>query len=286
MLLAIVLVVGAILVRHTHRADRPRTTPAPTVRHASAPNAQGHVPFARSRAAVPILMYHVIAPPFADSPYPRLYVPPAEFAAQMDALAASGYRAVTLDQVRLAWHGRAHLPRKPIVVSFDNGYRTQFTQALPILRRLGWRAVENLQLAGLPPAQGGLSRQQVRGLVRAGWELDTQGWSHANLITLDSRQLWFQVAHARAVLRREYHVPVNWFCYPSGHYDARVIRAVREAGFVGSTTVVPGWARPSDDLMRLPRLRVVNGTSPHALLDLVAGTVHDGGAPAMYPPGG
>jgi peptidoglycan/xylan/chitin deacetylase (PgdA/CDA1 family) len=80
------------------------------------------------------------------------------------------------------------------------------------------------------------------------------------------------VATARQILQRTYHVPVNWFCYPSGHYDPTVIAAVRAAGFVGSTTVVPGWAGPGSDPYRLPRLRVLGGTSPSALLDQIAST--------------
>jgi peptidoglycan/xylan/chitin deacetylase (PgdA/CDA1 family) len=228
-------------------------------------------------------MYHVIAAPSPDAPFPGLYVPPAEFAAQMRALAAAGYHAVTLDQVRAGWEGRRALPRRPIVITFDNGYRTQYTRALPILRRLGWVADENLQLTGLPLSQGGLGRRQVRGLVSAGWELDTQGYSHADLIRLDPAQLHRQVAVARSIMRRRYRVAVDWFCYPSGRYDAAVIRAVVAAGYVGSTTVVPGWARPSEDPYRLPRLRVLGGTSPQALLTLIAYSRRAVAPPAAYP---
>ena len=212
-------------------------------------------------------MYHVINPPIQGAPYPGLYVSRAQFAAQMRALKAAGWHAVTLDQLRANWTRGAPLgPGRPIVISFDNGYRSQYTNALPVLKRLGWVAVENIQLTGLPPSQGGLSAGQVRGLIAAGWELDTQGISHADLITLDAAQLHDQVASARRLLRRRYGVPVNWFCYPSGHYDAPVVAAVRAAGFQGSTTVVPGWASRGDDPYRLPRLRVLGGTSPSALL--------------------
>jgi peptidoglycan/xylan/chitin deacetylase (PgdA/CDA1 family) len=228
--------------------------------------------FATSRVAVPILMYHVIAPPPRGAPFPLLYVRPQELSAQVDTLARDGFHAVTLDQVWAAWHGRGRLPTRPIVLSFDNGYHTQYTEALPILRRLGWVGVENLQLAGLPLKQGGLSPRQVRGLIAAGWELDTQGYSHADLVTLDPTSLQFQVATARARIRRAYRVSADWFCYPSGRYDAAVIAEVRAAGFVGATTVVPGWARPSDDPFALPRLRVVAGTTPSELLALLAGT--------------
>jgi peptidoglycan/xylan/chitin deacetylase (PgdA/CDA1 family) len=172
-----------------------------------------------------------------------------------------------------------------MVLSFDNGYRSQYTRALPVLRRLGWVAVENLQLSGLPPSQGGLSVAQVRGLVAAGWELDTQGYSHADLVVLDPAQLHFQVTVARTLLRRRYRVRADWFCYPSGHYNAQVVAAVTAAGFVGATTVEPGWAAPSDDPYRLPRLRVLGGTSPQALLSLIAGTHSNGPAPSSYPGG-
>jgi peptidoglycan/xylan/chitin deacetylase (PgdA/CDA1 family) len=238
---------------------------------------------ARGAARAPILMYHVINSPPAGAPFPGLYVTREEFSEQMRALAAAGYRAVTQDQLWANWREGARLPAgKPIVLSFDNGYQSQYTQALPVLRGLGWVGVENIQLTGLPPSQGGLSRTQVRGLVAAGWELDTQGISHADLTTLDAAALHAQVASARETIRREYGVPVNWFCYPSGQYDAMVLAAVKAAGYRGSTTVVPGWAQPGEDPYRLPRLRVLGGTSGAALVSEIAAIGDDAPPPPSY----
>jgi peptidoglycan/xylan/chitin deacetylase (PgdA/CDA1 family) len=235
------------------------------------------------KEAVPILMYHVIAAPPAGAPFPGLYVQPSEFAAQMEALKRAGWHALTLDQVQAYWqHGVSLGPGKPIVLTFDNGYQSQYTRALPVLRRLGWVADENVQLTGLPPSQGGLSQAQIKGLVEAGWELDTQGFSHADLITLDPEELHYQVAVARSTVQRRYGVPVNWFCYPSGHYDATVIAAVKAAGYTGSTTVVPGWAHPSEDRYRLHRLRVLGETSPETLLSEIASIRVDPPAPSSY----
>jgi peptidoglycan/xylan/chitin deacetylase (PgdA/CDA1 family) len=168
------------------------------------------------------------------------------------------------------------------VISFDNGYQSQYTNALPVMRRLGWVGDENIQLTGLPPSQGGLSDRQIRGLLDAGWELDTQGVSHADLITLSPSELREQVAGARKTIQRRFGVPVNWFCYPSGHYDAKVIAEVKSAGFLGSTTVVPGWAHPHEDPYRLHRLRVLGDTSAQSLLALIAGIREDPPAPASY----
>jgi peptidoglycan/xylan/chitin deacetylase (PgdA/CDA1 family) len=265
----------------THAAAHAHRPTGPHRRGASTAAALGPATGVRGTDSVPVLMYHVVAPPPSGAPFPGLYVQPQEFAAQMQALKQAGWHAVTLDQLRAYWTKGARLPAgKPIVITFDNGYHSQYTQALPVLRRMGWVADENIQLSGLPPSQGGLTNSEVRAMVDAGWELDTQGISHADLITLDAQQLHYQIDTARKTIQRRYGVPVNWFCYPSGHYDATVINAVRAAGYVGSTTVIPGWAGPANDPYRLPRLRVLGGTSPASLLRQIADN-----RPAAAPPG-
>ncbi len=258
------------------RSGATGTPPADSATLAKGTGVPGH-------ASVPILMYHVINPPPSGAPFPGLYVPSDEFAAQMQALKAAGWHAVTLDQLEANWTRGVPLgPGKPMVITFDNGYESQYTNALPVLKRLGWVGVENIQLTGLPTSQGGLSDSQVRGLISAGWELDTQGMSHADLITLDAAGLQYQIDNARRILRTRYGVPVNWFCYPSGHYNATVIAAVRAAGFVGSTTVVPGWAGRGNDPYRLPRLRVLGGTTPAGLLAQISSAEGASAPPASY----
>ena len=267
---------GERVARAASRSVRqaPRMHPREPVRLAST--------LASRHASAPILMYHVIASPPAGAPFPGLYVQPAEFAAQMRALDRAGFRAVTLDQLHSGWAGAVRLPLHPVVITFDNGYRSQYTQALPILRRLGWVADENLQMHGLPPRQGGLTPREVRAMVGAGWEFDTQGWDHSDLTRLDPAQLRFQTAVVRRRLQALYHVPVNWFCYPSGRYNPAVSAAVQAAGYTGSTTVVPGWATRNDTPYALPRLRVLAGTSPGALLAQIAAARADAPPPDRY----
>ena len=198
----IALVIAAVAILVASRSGGTSGTPGHSTRPARSSTGPGDsggrrtgertsataAPVRSGTVPVPILMYHVIAAPPAGAPFPGLYVTPSEFAAQMQALKNAGWQAVTLDQVEADWR-RGVAPRtgKPIVLSFDNGYQSQYTQALPVLRRLGWVGDENIQLTGLPPSQGGLGGAEIRGLLNAGWELDTQGFSHADLIALDSQ---------------------------------------------------------------------------------------------------
>lgn len=235
-------------------------------------------------ASIPILVYHVINDqPAGSSANPALYVPVDQFTGQMQALKAGGWHAVTLDQVEAYWtRGTPLGPGKPIVITFDNGYASDYTNALPVLKGLGWAAVENLQLTGLPPSEGGLSDAQIRALIAAGWELDTQGLTHADLVTVSPAQLTNEVTTARQTLHSRYGVPVNWFSYPSGDYNPAVIAAARTAGYVGATTVNPGWASPQEDRFRLPRLVVAAGSSASQLLAQIASAETGTSAPTSY----
>ena len=203
---------------------------------------------------VPILMYHVIDALPAGAPFPELYVRPADFAAQVAWLARRGYTAVTLDAVYRSWRSGGPLPRRPIVLSFDDGYAGDFTHALPVLNARHWPGVLNLEVRK-ETYPGGLSPRRIRGLLAAGWEVDAHTLTHPDLTAVDDARLKREVAGSRASIRRRFHLPVDFFCYPSGRYDARVIAAVQAAGFLGATTTQYGLARATD-LYTLARVRV------------------------------
>lgn len=238
----------------------PATTRAPTaVRPAAATG--------DFRGPVPILMYHVVTAPKPGETYPDLWTPRERFAATMDLLKAKGYTGVTIDQVHRAWNGGEGLPRKPVVVTFDDGYLSQYTHAKPVLRRLGWPGVLYLKGESLGP--GGLTVTQVRAMIAAGWEVGAHTISHPDLTTVDDAGLTREVDGSRRLLRRRLGVPVDAFCYPAGRNDARVRAAVEAAGFTTATTVEPGIATRRDDQFALPRIRVNGTDSPATVLDHV-----------------
>lgn len=217
----------------------------------------GGAPGARAAAGppVPILMYHHIAPAPPGVRLPALWVSPAAFAGQVRALRAAGYRAVTLGRVWDAWHGRGRLPRRPVVLSFDDGYADQVAAALPVLRRKRWPGVLNLTLDFLP-AMGGAPA--VRQLLDAGWELGSHAITHADLRTLGPARLREEVSGSRARIRELFGVTPRFFCYPFGRLDATVAAAVRRAGYLAATTTRSAFATPRDPL-RLARVQVSRG---------------------------
>lgn len=205
---------------------------------------------------VAILMYHVINTAPAGAPYAELWVPAETFAQQMHALRDRGFHAVTLGQVWDYWQKGVALPRKPVVLSFDDGYLSDYTKAMPTLKAMHWPGVLNLVLHNLGP--GGLSRHMVGALIAAGWEIDSHTVNHLDLTTLDAAALRHELVDSRARIHRLFGVPVRFFCYPAGRFNATVEAALKQAGYDAATTELPGLAKPGSPF-ELARIRV-NGT--------------------------
>jgi peptidoglycan/xylan/chitin deacetylase (PgdA/CDA1 family) len=198
-------------------------------------------------------MYHVIGDPQPGAPFPELFVSVRDFKQQMSYLDSHGYQAVTQDQAEDAWTKHAKLPPKPIVLTFDDGYLGQFTDAMPILRRHGWAGVLNLKAQG-----SDLNTSEVKKMMAAGWELASHTIHHLDLTKLSPAALKVEVAGSRRVLRKQFGVAVDDFCYPAGRYNDAVIKAVRQAGYRGATTTDPGVAS-SGDPFKLKRIRISRG---------------------------
>ena len=216
------------------------------------------------RPSVPILMYHVVDRPPASAPYPDLYVSREEFEAQVHWLVGAGYVAVTLAQVVDAWNGVGSLPPRPVVLSFDDGYRSHARAAHAVLRAHRWPGVLNLDLSNLAPSWG-IAPAGVRRLIAAGWEIDAHSLTHADLTHLSGAALAREVAGSRRKIRRLFGVTPRFFCYPAGRFDADVIAAVEAAGYEGATTTEFGVASPVSGRFSLARVRVARGDGAEGL---------------------
>src|SRR3954453_8831501 len=161
------------------RPAPPRAKPTPPARPARAPSAA-----IAARARVPVLCYHQIRPPTsADGAAARTYiVRPSVFAAQMRALDDAGYTTVTGDALVDHLARGTPLPRKPVLLTFDDASAGQYTDAFPVLRRHRFVATFFIMTVVLGKP-GWLTRGQVRAFDRAGMTIGSHTWDHKDVTT-------------------------------------------------------------------------------------------------------
>lgn len=251
-----------------------KTTEKPKPESHEVTNATPQADWKAYGGPVPILEYHVLGAPPEGAPYPELYVGRTDFEKQMDWLEEHEYEAVTLEQVEEAWYHNGKLPPKPVVISFDDGYRPQYTFALPTLRKHGWAGVLNLKAEGSE-----LYESNVKAMIAAGWELAAHTIHHLDLTELGEEELQEEVAGSREILQKEFKVPVNNFCYPAGQFDETVVAAVEAAGYTGATTEISGFAEKDApyELARLEILRESHVAGLAAALKTGEGETAEGG---------
>jgi peptidoglycan/xylan/chitin deacetylase (PgdA/CDA1 family) len=210
-------------------------------------------------------MYHVTEAPPSGTAYPDLWVAPERFRAEMAMLKRRGFSAITMRDAYDYWKGRRRVPKKPIVLSFDDGYRSHVSVAAPVLRRLDWPGVLYLTATAFKnTGADGMTKAEVRDLLGFGWELGSHTIDHADMTTLSPDRLRYETAYAKRYFERMFKVGITAFCYPAGKYDAAAVAAVGRAGYDTATTVDEGLGGPGD-LLRLKRIRV-NGSDTAASL--------------------
>jgi len=203
---------------------------------------------------VPILVFHHVQGWLGGSSY--MYVSTSQFAGQLRYLRSHGYQPVTMRQVWGDWTGKADLPRRPVVLSFDDGYPDQYANAARRLRRYHWPAVLNL----VAHRGTALSDAQVRRMVKWGWEIGSHTLGHPILTRCSEATLRRELVMSRRILHHRFAVQVDFLCYPGGAYDGRVVRAARDAGYLAATSIRYGAATPYGRYA-LPRIAVYWGES-------------------------
>ncbi|MCX7622827.1 MAG: polysaccharide deacetylase family protein [Thermomicrobium sp.] len=210
---------------------------------------------------VPILMYHYIRPlPGPDDPVgQRLSVDPRDFADQMHWLATHGFTPITLSELVAIRQGSMPAPAKPIVLTFDDGYRDFYENAWPILRKYGFHATIFV-ITGFLDSPRYLTWDMVRELDRSETvEIGGHTVHHLDLTQLSDEELAAELATCAQDLERALGHPVSSFAYPAGRYDRRVEAATSRAGYRVAVTTQPGWATAGDDPLALPRIRIEGG---------------------------
>jgi len=218
---------------------------------------------------VPILMYHYISEAPAESGRVRrdLSVPPDRFREHLRMLHEAGYETVSLRQLVLALQVGQPLPPNPIIITFDDGYRDNYTNAFPILKDEGMRGSFFVITGALDQDQPEyLSWDMVVEMHAAGMEIGSHSYAHVDLAGQSDDYLIFQLLGSREAIEARINEPVRVFCYPSGSYDDHTIDVLKRTNYWAAVTVGYGVEQRSDSLYELQRIRVRGTDSAADLL--------------------
>lgn len=212
----------------------------------------------RARAArVPILMYHdIIAEKevFFD-------VTPEEFEEHLQLIRREGLTPISMDQLVHHLRTGLPLPEKPVMLTFDDGYRGHYEYVFPLLKQYGYPGLFSIYTYKVDRDYGrpGMTWEQVQEMAADPlMTIASHGIMHPpDLREVDDAELRKEVEDSRKELEERLGIPIRYFVYPEGKYDERVAEAVKEAGYSAALTMDDLenlMAGQSDDLFSIERI--------------------------------
>jgi peptidoglycan/xylan/chitin deacetylase (PgdA/CDA1 family) len=217
------------------------------------------------RHRVPCLLYHQLQP--SDRPTDEIdpvYVCYADrFQEQMDYLKAAGYTTLTIDDLMAARDDPRRLPEKPVMITFDDGFASNYDLAFPVLRRNRQRATifmtpdrSSHNFRNFAHLDRPLDDAQLAELSASGVDIQSHGLTHRFLTELSDADLRRELEAPRTILQEVTGRPVRYLAIPGGAYDGRVRHAARDAGYAAVFCMRKGSVGLMGDPLRLPRMVV------------------------------
>ena len=249
-------------------------TPAPTYEPITAP------------FELPIVMYHDVAETAPDDVYRAASnVLPADFAAQLDYMKCAGYTAITPSQLLDAIAGRARLPEKPVILTFDDGYSDHYTQVFPALRERGMTGAFAIITGFVEGGGDYMSWAEIKEMSDAGMEIMSHTVTHIDLNTSDDATAEGQLRDSRTAIEGHTGKAPTALVYPAGEpfrsgteeRHAQVVSMVKDAGYKGALLAGPSTtAQDPAQPFALNRLRVGEGTDLATFVAFLGGTASPG----------
>jgi peptidoglycan/xylan/chitin deacetylase (PgdA/CDA1 family) len=215
------------------------------------------VSFMRRIYIVPILMYHSVAAEV--EPGYRLAVTPKTFERQMRFLKQNHYRVIPLEDMVSLIREKKKIPAKAVAITFDDGYKDNFTYAFPILKRYRLPATIFVIIQEVDrPQNDRLSWSQIKEMQDSGLiSIGSHAIGPEPLINIKSKdELKRQIFDSKSILEQKLGRPVNLFSYPEGRFNPQIKNLVIAAKYQGAVATTPGKKYPHDDVFILKRLRI------------------------------
>lgn len=200
-----------------------------------------------------------------DARFPRNYVRTEQFDALLASLRRGGFESITFEQYAAHRDGRGTLPRKPIILTFDDGYRSNMEIALPVLQKHGFSATIFVVPGRFGQTNGWdaeerqeplLTAVEVRAMRAQGISFGSHTMTHSRLTAVAPELALRELRESREALESLLGEPVRTICYPWAQHNEQVRQLAREAGYTCGVGIRRRLNRPTTDMMALHRIPV------------------------------
>lgn len=209
-----------------------------------------------------VLCYHIV-----ESPQdPRMEVSREAFRQQMRYLAMTGYNVIPLrDLYEYVTGKRASLPKNAIVITFDDGWRSTYTEVFPEMKRYGFPFTIFIYPQIVGQTSHALTWKQIKEMSEAGVDIEGHSLSHPYLTRrrhadLDPRAYnsWLEreLMDSKRMIEHATKKPVSFLAYPFGDYDHFLVDSVGRAGYDAALTCEAGKVRRGSNPLRMRRMVV------------------------------
>jgi peptidoglycan/xylan/chitin deacetylase (PgdA/CDA1 family) len=201
---------------------------------------------------IPVLMYHSIDYEKGN----ELRIPKEKFREQMKYLKDSGFTPISLEELYSHMVLGAKLPVKPIVITFDDGYDDNYTNAYPVLKEFGFKAVVFMITSAMDTSQDYLSAQQIKEMDKDGVSVEGHTVNHPELDKLPYDEQVKELKESKASLEKVLGREVKYAAYPYGKFNTDTLKAVEELGYKMAFSTKSGLAQKSDGIYKLHRIYI------------------------------
>jgi peptidoglycan/xylan/chitin deacetylase (PgdA/CDA1 family) len=237
---------------------------------ATASNAYARELASERVVTVPILLYHSVSD---ENPEDNRYaVSMADFKDQMERLRYWGYSTVTIKQLVDHINKGSDLPRRPVVISFDDGYLDVYENAFPIMERYGFTGTVYI-VANRLESVGFLQVEQLKELIDNGWDVGSHGMTHTEL-TQNHALVRKEILQSRLDLENALGIKVFSFAYPFGSLDWYVSYKVYDYGYRAGVAVGNLVTHTSGTIYNLSRQEIQGDAELGAFADLLPWSDH------------
>jgi peptidoglycan/xylan/chitin deacetylase (PgdA/CDA1 family) len=226
-----------------------------------------------ARNDIKVLMYHRVTDDPCIAPLAMDWcVRTSAFRKQLELLDRLGFTSITFNDYRLHLAGELNLPKKPVILSFDDGYEDTFEIAFPLMEEFGMKGVVFVlgdrtishNMWDLPDGLAKIrlmSDKQILEMHTAGHEIGSHSMSHARLTQLPRSSAWDEISRSRMLLEMLLNAPIKTFAYPYGLVNQTLKNMVADAGYSLACSTYTGPGKFGVDPFELRRMTVTGSVN-------------------------